>query len=164
MNLARTWILPTALAALCACQTTPEFPEKWVDTTASAPTDSVLWELALLALEEQGFPVGAGANPSTMVAVTGWRLSLAPFKGEGYRQRVHLKLAPAPEGKHEIALRVQKETNEDLARPMELRFAKWEPAADDEATAAILVAKIRARIGETLTVGEPVKKLARPQR
>lgn len=159
MNPARSCLFSLTLAALAACQTTPEHPEQWVETTAAAPTDAVLWELSLMAIEEQGFPVGGGANPATMTATTGWRLSLAPFKSQGYRERVHLKLEPAEGSRFKLALHVQRETNENLARPMDVRYAEWEPAPDDEAMAKILISKINARIGERLTVGEaPVKR------
>ncbi len=161
MNTWKCWTLwVVALLLLGACQTTRSVPAQWVSTNAVAPSDSVLWELSLYALQEQKFPIGAGADPATMVATTGWRNSLAPFKGEGYRQRVRLKLETIEPGKFKISLQVERETNEELARPMELESAKWEPAPDDVDTAKILLSKISARVGGSLEVGDARPKFA----
>lgn len=163
--LARASVPALAIAlALCAgsCNSAPKNPPLWVETTAAAPTDNVLWELALLAIDQHGFTIGAGANPSTMTAITAWKNSLAPFKGDGYRERVHVKLEPAEGGRYKISLHVERQTNENLARPMDLRYAEWEPAADNEALAKILISKIDARIGEELTIGAAKPKPSRP--
>ena len=146
------WVL--ALLPLGACQTGQSAPPQWVSTSASAPSESVIWEIALYALQEQKFPIGAGADPATMIATTGWRNSLAPFKGEGYRQRARLQLETIEPGKFKISLQVERETNEELARPMELQYAKWEKAPDDVDTAKIMLSKIQARLGVPLEVGE----------
>ncbi len=155
MNTWKCWSLwALALLPLCACQTGRTTPPQWVSTSASAPSDSVIWELALYAMQEQGFPIGAGADPSTMIATTGWRNSLAPFKGEGYRQRARLQLETLEPGRFKISVQVEMETNEELARPMELQYAEWEPAPDDVNTAKILLSKIQARLGVPLEVGD----------
>ncbi len=147
--------LACVLLFICACQTERKYPAEWISAAASAPSERVLWSVALDALQEQRFPVGAGADPATMVALTGWRYSLAPFKGQGFRQRVRLRLESSEPGKYTIFLQVEKDTNEDLARPMDLRYAQWEEAADDVDAANILLSKIQARVGNSLEVGEP---------
>lgn len=137
-----------------ACKTGRSQPAQWVSATVEAPNEAVLWDLALLAMAQSDYPIGAGVDPAKRVALTGWRFSLAPFKGQGYRQRARLKLTPKEDGRYEIALHVEKETNEDVVRPMELEYAKWEEAPDDLEAAQILLARIEARLGGAIDVGE----------
>lgn len=142
-----------------ACKYTPTTPEQWLSMKAKAPTEDVIWEIALLAAIDEDYPMGSGVDPATRKAASGWRNSLAPFKGQGYRQRANMRLEPQPDGSYMIFMQVQKETNEDLVRPMDLQYAKWEPAPDDTEAAQILLTQIRARLGETLEVGEKRSKL-----
>ena len=137
-----------------ACQMGTSNPPQWVSTSATAPSEAVVWEVALFALQEAKFPVGAGVDPSTRLASTGWRNSLAPFKSEGYRKRAHKRLEPLEGGKYRLYLHVEMETNEELARPMQLDYAQWESAPDDLETAQILISKIDARLGGALEIGE----------
>ena len=139
---------------LVACHSGRRTPAEWVSTTTSAPSEQVLWEVALIALSEQHFPLGSGVDPTSMTATSGWRHSLAPFKGEGYRHRARVRLEPLEPGKYRVSLQVEKETNEDVARPMDLQYAKWKEAPDDVETAQVLLTHIRARMGEALEVGE----------
>ncbi|HTF90258.1 MAG TPA: hypothetical protein VK843_17720 [Planctomycetota bacterium] len=139
--------------SLAACQTGRVNQPQWVETTTVAPSEAVIWNVALLALQEQKFPIGAGVDPAKREAITGWRNSLAPFKSEGYRQRVLLRLEPLDAGKYKLLLHVEKDTNEELAKPMELAYAQWEEAPDDIQTAQILISKIEARLGGTIEIG-----------
>jgi len=143
---------------LTACQSGRDIPAQWISTTASAPSESAIWEVALQALAEQKFPIGAGVDAGARVATTGWKTSLAPFKGEGYRQRARLTLEPLEGGRYKLSLQVEKDTNEELVRPMDLSFAQWEAAPDDVQTAKILISKIDARLGEALEIGKPPAK------
>ncbi len=157
-----TWIRTTLflLAALlfAACQTGRINQPQWATTTASAPSEAVVWDVVMFALNEQNFPIGAGLDPGSRVATTGWRNSLAPFKSEGFRQRVCMGLEPLDGGKYKLSLRVEKDTNEELAHPMELDYARWEEAPDDIQTAQILISKIDARMGGSLEIKpRPVK-------
>ena len=157
-----TWIRTTlcflAALALAACQTGRGAPAQWLSTTASAPSESALWEVALQALADHKFPIGAGVDPGTRIATTGWRNSLAPFKGEGFRQRARLRLEPLGGDKYKLYLQVEKDTNEELARPMELDYAQWEESGDDVETAQILISKIDARLGAALEIGHKPAK------
>jgi hypothetical protein len=108
----------------------------------------------LQALAKQKFPLGAGVDQNARVATSGWKNSLAPFKGKGYRQRARFRLEPLEGGKYKLFVQVEKDTNEDIFRPMEIEYAKWEESADDVQTAKILISEIDARIGTALEVGE----------
>lgn len=145
---------------LCvACMSGSNTPDQWLTMTAKAPTEDVIWEVALLAAIDADYPLGAGVDPATRSATSGWRNSLAPFKGDGYRQRAHMRLEPQADGSYVISLRVEKQTNEDLVRPMDPQYAKWEDAPDDVEATQILMTQIRARLGDPLEVGEKRAKL-----
>lgn len=150
----RTTLFLLAGSFSAACQTGRDAKAQWVETTAVAPSESVVWEVALQALAKQKFPLGAGVDQGARVATTGWKNSLAPFKGQGYRQRARLRLEPLEGGKYKLFLQVEMDTNEDIFRPMELEYAKWETHEDDVQTAQILISEIDARIGAALEVGE----------
>ena len=147
------------LSLSAACMSGSKGPDQWSSMKSSAPTEDVVWEVALLAAIDEEYPMGSGVDPATRSATSGWRTSLAPFKGEGYRQRAWMRLEPQADGTFMVFLRVEKETNEDLSRPMELQYAKWEKAPDDVESAELLLAQIRARLGETIEVGQKRSKL-----
>ena len=149
--------LPLCLAL--ACSIAANTPDQWMTMKAKAPTEDVIWEVALLAALDADYPLGAGVDPATRSATSGWRNSLAPFKGDGYRQRAHMRLEPQADGSYVVSLRVEKQTNEDLVRPMDLQYAKWEDAPDDVEATQILMTQIRARLGDQLEVGEKRSKL-----
>jgi hypothetical protein len=147
----------TVLLLLSACMFGKKYPDIWQKMDVRAPTEDVLWEVALLSAIDEEFPLGAGIDPGTRIALTGWRTSLAPFKGKGFRERAHMRLEPQPDGSFSIFMMVEKEVNEDLARPMDPQYAKWEPAPNNLEAAQLLMAQIRARLGGSLEVGDPRK-------
>ena len=115
-----------------------------------APADSVLWQVTLLALEKQGFPLGSGLDPTTMTATTGWKLQLAPFRGRGTRHEATVRYEPLGGGKYKVQVRVRKELNMALVNQLDPTYAEWEPAPDDVDMARVLLQHIRARLDPTL--------------
>lgn len=150
------WSCLSAVLAV-GCASTPD--EGWHEGSVSAPTERVLWQVTVLALERNDFPVGSGVNPSTLKAVSGWRVSLAPFKGDGYREQAHIEWTrdKAQEGRWNGRVRVHRQRNENLSKPLDISYAEWEDEADDADRARLLFNTVRALLGGEFKV-EPRKQ------
>lgn len=156
MNISRT--LTAALLACCtllgACALTQSHPEVWQTDEVATDSQRVLWEVTALSFQKHGFPVGTGLDPSTMVATSGWKYDLAPFRGQGFRERVFVTFDSLEAGRYTINIRVQHETNMDMVRPLDLSYAEWKPAPDNEVEAQLLLLRIKSWIGTGLETGE----------
>lgn len=125
---------------------------RWQTLEVTAPSDRVVWQLTLLALQSQGFPLAAGSDLGARQVESGWKTDLQPFRGEGERRRAVVKLTPLAPGRWKLEARVKREHNQNLVTPLDPVRAEWEHAADDEAAAKILLQHIRARLRPELEV------------
>ena len=140
-------VLCALLALTAGCMSSNKEPEAtWRSTEVSAVSERILWTFALNSLQVLDYPVGTGANPSTLEVETGWRTSLAPFRGDGRRHRAIVRLHPVGERRWEIEARVATQANMALANPLDPRHAEWEWRPDDVIQADILLTQIRASI------------------
>lgn len=149
-------LLCLCLVWLASCTSNRPEPQ-WRAGEIGVASESVLWEVTVLAMEKEGFPVGAGLDPADGVAISGWKSSLAPFKGKGWRARAHVQYERLAPGRYRVEVRVEKEVNEDLARPLDPSYAQWEPAADDLERADVLLQRIRSYLGGEIEVSAPQK-------
>jgi hypothetical protein len=156
MNSIRVWLACLALWLVAACAEERP-PAKWNGAEIAAASENVLWEVTVLALDKEGYPVGAGLDPAKGVAVSGWKSSLAPFKGKGWRARAHVKYERTAPGRYQLDVRVEKEINQDLVRPLDPTYADWKPAADDEERSSVLLQRIRSYLGGEIDVSAPPK-------
>lgn len=150
---ARRLFLLAALAlplALAACETTRKPPPQWQSSEIEVPSERLLWEVTVFALEKERFPVGTQLDPTTLTAVSGWRNSLAPFKGKGRRERAEVRYQAVGPKLYRVQVRVEREINEDPVRPMDLSYAKWEPSPDNVEAASILMQRIKSWIAPGL--------------
>jgi hypothetical protein len=132
----------------------------WIADEVPAPSENVLWKVVLRSLDKEGFPLGTGLDPATRTATTGWFHSLAPFRKKGYRERAIVKIAMAAPDRYDVIVRVQRDINDDITRPMDLQYARWEGAPDNEQRARIVLHRIRAWLAEDIEVGpEPRPRL-----
>ncbi|MBI5365114.1 MAG: hypothetical protein HZA53_18195 [Planctomycetes bacterium] len=160
---ART-LLPLTIA-LCAaflggCKA-PAPPAQWVSAQVDAGNERLLFEVTELALRKKTFPVGAGLDPAKLSATSGWRISLAPFKGKGVREQAIVQYTREKEpGRYKAEVRVKRERNEDLVRPMDLTYAQWEPDPDDAEMARVILHFIEALLS---TGGEVLRKAPNAQ-
>ena len=149
MNISRT--LTAALLSCCtlfgACALTQNYPEVWQTDEVSTGSQRVLWEVTALSFQKHGFPVGTGLDPSSMIATSGWKYDLAPFRGQGFRERAHVTFEELDEGHYAVELRVEHETNMDMVRPLDLSYAEWKPAPDNEVEAKLLLLRIKSWVG-----------------
>ncbi len=120
----------------------------WAEIEVNAPSVEVLWQVTRLALQRENLPVQNRFNDLNHTTTTGWHVSLAPFKGDGFRERAKVRFETLGPGEFELAARVIRETNECLARPLDISYAEWESADDNEARAKILLQRIRAYLGD----------------
>jgi hypothetical protein len=150
-----------AAAAVCAlalaCATRKRHPEVWQEIEVRTPSETVLWTVAGMALEKSGFPVGSGADPRSLEIASGWRNSLSPFSGDGYRQRAFVRFERVEPRRYRVSVRVARQENKDIARPLDLSYAKWEDAPDEVALARVLSQRIASALDEALEP-EPAQK------
>ena len=132
--------------------------ERLKSAEVEAPSDRVLWQLTLLSLQTQGYPLAAGTDLGSRMVETGWKTDMQPFRGEGQRRRAFVKLTPLGPGKWKLEARVKRENNENLVSPLDPVRAEWEPVADDEPAAEILLQHIRARLKPELTISRDEKR------
>lgn len=140
-------LLPLLLALLLlpACASTSK--PAWVSAQIPAASDRVLWEVTRLSIETAGFKIFTdGFDPVEREATSAWELDLHPFKGEGYRERVHVSYDPVGPGHVELSVRVEHEINNNIARPTDPAYADWKKAPDNEARAQVILQQIRSRL------------------
>lgn len=146
----------TACASACTSVARQEAMDakqaRWRTLEVSAPSDRVLWQLALLALQSQGYPLGAGTDPGARQLESGWKTDLQPFKGDGRRWRALVRMTPLEPGRWKLEARVKCEKNQNLVTPLDAVRAEWEHASDDEAQAQILLQHIRSRLQPELEI------------
>jgi len=144
-----------ALALFPACQSTSKHPPQWRVEEIDVPSDRLLWEVTVFALEKEGYPTGTDLDPTSLEALSGWRYSLAPFRGQGRRERAHILFEPLGPKRYRLQVRVERENNMDPVRPMDLSYAEWKPAPDNTDAATVLVQRIRSWIAPGLELRNP---------
>ena len=142
----RTSALCAVLALLASCLTTRPEP-KWVETTVDSPNQTVLRQVTTLSLQRVGFPISSGFEAGKLSGITGWDIELAPFKGEGYRERCYVECKPKTGKTYAMRVRVEREINDDIVRPLDISYADWKPDPDNDTRARLVVAQIKARLG-----------------
>lgn len=162
----RRFLLPlfAALALVPACSTSPFYtgdpPAQWVPGDADRPVildaqdDRLLMDVTALALQKSSFPIGTGVDPGHLVAVSGWHNSLQPFRGKGYREQCEVHYERQGPRKYKVAVRVKREKNDDILRPLDLSYAKWIPDADDTDRARIVLQHLRSLLDTDIDVGQ----------
>lgn len=144
-----------SFASGCA---TPRPGPVWVEDEVEAGSDRVLWEVTIIALEKTGFPVGSGIEPGTLVAVSGWKNQLDPFRGKGYRERCEIRYTRQPDTRrYKIGVRVERDRNMDIIRPLDLTYADWEAQADNAERARVVLRYIKALLGTPPAKNAPKK-------
>jgi len=150
-----TSLLGLAVLSSCAVFQPPSrYPEEWRSGEVTTASERILWEVTVLSFEKADFPLGTGLDPTAMEAVSGWRNNLAPFRGQGFRDRAMVRAERVGPDRYRIDVRVEHQVNMDVSRPLDARYAKWEAAPDDVDLAGVLLQRIQAWVGGELEVGE----------
>ena len=130
---------------------------RWQTLEVSAPSDRVVWQLTLLSIDSQGYPLASGSDAGARQVESGWKTDMQPFRGEGERRRAVVKLTPLSPGRWKLEARVRCEHNQNLVTPLDPVRAEWKHAADDESAAKILLQHIGARLRPELELEAPAK-------
>lgn len=138
------------LLGLASCDTSPKYPESWHSDRISTDSERVLWEVTVLSFEKHSFPAGTGLDPSTMVATSGWKYDLQPFRGKGWRDRAEVSFEAVEGGSYDVRVRVERQINMDIVRPLDISYAEWEQAPDNDLEARLLLLRIKSWIGGDL--------------
>jgi hypothetical protein len=128
---------------------------RWKSIEVDSPSDRVVWQLSLLALQSQGYPLGPGTDPGEREIHSGWKTDLQPFRGDGTRRRAILRLEPVEAGRWKLEARVRVESNQNLVAPLDPVRAEWKAAPDDEGAAQVLLQHVRSRLKPELSLGGP---------
>ncbi len=131
---------------LASCASAGSEPA-WVQGKVGAASDRVLREVTALAMVKSGFPGGTGIEPGKLTAVSGWHVSLAPFRGKGYREQCEVKYTPVGTSEYQVDVRVRREKNDDLVKPLDITYAEWEPEPDNPEHAQIVLQYIKSMLG-----------------
>lgn len=147
------FLLALPLALLASCLGSGTDPE-WVSAQMPAASDRVLWSVTRIALETQGFHVLTdGFDPVSREAMTAWQIDPHPFKGKGFRERAHVMYDAAGPGRVELSVRVEREINNNLARPLDPEYANWASDPDNPERARLVLKQIQARLGGKAAIG-----------
>lgn len=144
-----------ACALLQGCQSEPT--PNYATSTVTASSERVLWQVTILALEKSGFPIGARLDPSTLTATSGWLISLAPFRGKGFRAQCEVHYTPKGPRDYDVQVRVRREKNMDIVQPLDLTYAQWEPDEDDIERAGVVLQYVKSLLGNEFAVGAKKK-------
>jgi hypothetical protein len=123
-------VVPALSLFLAACLSGGRAGQ-WAEGEVVIASERVLRQAAALALEKNDFPPGSQVDDANRTLASSWKVDLQPFKGDGTRRRAFVEYDEAGPGRWLVAVRVERETNEELARPLELAHAQWEEAPDD---------------------------------
>lgn len=145
LRLALRLLLSIVCVLLAGCAS---IEPEWVSGQTSAASDRVLWEVTRIALESQHFHVLTdGFDPITHTAQSAWQMDLHPFRGEGFRERVHVTYQAAGPGRVELSVRVEHEINNNIAKPTDPNYADWKKDVDNPARAKVILQQIQSRLG-----------------
>lgn len=141
--------LSLALAGGCKS----DAPEgTWIKQEVEAENDRTLIDVTAIALQKSGFPVGAGIDPGKLTVVSGWHNSLAPFRGQGWREQCEVRYVKKSPRQYEVSIRVKKDKNDDLVHPLDISYAQWVAEPDDVDRARAVMQHIRSLLGTGIEV------------
>jgi len=136
---------------LMACSTPPPVDEagEWSEVVLSeAPPQRDILAAAEYAVVRAGFPPGERDEARGNV-ISGWDMSLQPFRNKGARWRGIVKVERV-EGGTRLAARVQKQRNAEKDDTLDPGAAKWEDEADDRGRARVLLQQLLSQLHLTV--------------
>lgn len=116
---------------------------EWVEADVVVPSERILRQVAVQAMSRNGFPPGTEAHNAQSMVSSGWKIDLQPFKDDGTRRKAFVEYEETSAREWHLYVRVLKETNGELAKPLELAKAKWEAGPDDTESAGRILKLIQ---------------------
>lgn len=141
-------------------------PAEWAPSEIPLCSPQRLSEICRMALERDGLVLlNQGFDPRTRTLVSAWDKELHPFKGHGYRERAHIRYEAGTEpGMLLLSVRVEREINENLAKPLDPQYAKWTEGPDNPERARILLQYVRSLLGTELNIGKKAREEAEKEK
>lgn len=93
-----------------------------------APGRVAVWQSSIQVLREQGFVLDPDLTTSTDGYIESrWKLSLQPFAGQGYRERVSIRVLPVKQRDSYFRLEtnVMRQPNHNMVQPSSAIAAEW---------------------------------------
>jgi hypothetical protein len=147
-------LLGPCLLALAGAGCKASEPEAhWVQYEVPAQNDRLLMEVTAMAVQKSGFPIGSGIDPGHLTLVSGWHTSLAPFRGAGFREQCEVKYDRIVPRRYQASIRVRREKNDDILRPLDITYAQWKQEPDDYDRARTVMQHIRSLLDTDVEVG-----------
>lgn len=116
---------------------------EWVEADLVVPSERVLRQIAVQAMSRNGFPPGTEAHNAQSMVSSSWKVDLQPFKNKGTRAKAYVEYEERSAREWHVWVRVEKELNAELAKPLELAKAKWEAGPDDNESASRILRMIQ---------------------
>lgn len=158
-------LLLSSIPSLCA-SCIISAPAEWSPAEVPLCSPQRLWEISRMAMERDGLVVlNQSFDPRTRTLVSAWDKELHPFKGHGYRERAHVRYEAGTEpGMLLLSVRVEREINENLAKPLDPQYAKWTEGPDNPERARILLQYMHSLLGSELNLGKRAKEQAEKEK
>ena len=128
----------TSVVPLCGCTAMGGTKaDSWLaneDTTGQdsdgfpAPSQGVVWQTDVQAFSAKGYTIDPELSAAHVGRVTSrWKISLQPFGGKGYREKVTMRILPVKgsEGYFRLETNVMRQRNDNVAEPNKLTAAEW---------------------------------------
>lgn len=133
--------------AVAGCSSFGGATEEWVEADIKIASERVLRTVAMQAMKQNGFPPGTEDGNAVATVSSSWKVQLQPFKSQGTREKAHLQYEEKEAGVWHVYVRVEKDTNEELAKPLDLAQAQWESAGDDRESASRVLRTLQTMLG-----------------
>jgi hypothetical protein len=149
-----------ALLLLCAsslssCATGMKADPVWVDGEVRTGSEQVLYQAILDGIARSRFTIGGGANKAQRTVVSNWQVELAPFRGDGFREKATVTWQRLEKSRFAVQVRVQREANQDIIKPLDVSYAEWEVRGDNGRRSHAILQRIKSIVGDDLEIGEP---------
>ena len=116
-------------------------------------TSTVLWDVTRLALAKAGFNVIVSTDPVEKQVTSGWSRTWRPSARRAFREQALVRYRHAEEDGHLVVeVRVRRELNMDIVKPLDPTYADWQEDEDNEARAQIIMGYIKAYTGTEFEV------------
>ncbi len=113
-----------------------------------APDKSLVFDAAMEAMRQQGFtPDSSASSEAQGLIVSRYKLVLAPFSGQGYRDKATIRIAEVPDrpSYYTVEANVLREPNNNLTQPSNPIAAEWGGATRVEEHENILRSRVEMR-------------------
>jgi len=146
--------LLSAVAVACAlavgaCSMSRREPDPvWAEGAVVVVNRDVLFNMTFLALQSRQFPRGTEVDPNALTIKSGWKLQLAPFRGQGKRKKAEIEFERIEGDRWKVQVRVKVQSNMSVVNQLDASYAEWEWADDDQDEARVLLQYLRSSLAE----------------